>query len=344
MNYQNEISEIDDENTVNSFMNSLKYENYKFDKLTLFSSLGYDVHTVNSDNYETRKSREEASVFLGMNYNITGYLLFYASIRQELIDEKIAPFTPALGGKLRLSRNEPLFIKINISRNFHAPTLNDLYWLPGGNPDLKFEKGFTAEAGFTAEKKTGNWNISADLTGFYSNIDDWIMWQPDSVYNYWTPVNLKNVVSKGLEAGIKLEGNWNKICLNYSLDYSFTQARNKKGFSGDDLSVDKQLMYVPVHAANQNIRLNFNQFTLDYVMNFTGERYTASDNSRYLPSFTIHDLSISKNLNFGKSALMLRFDINNIFDKSYHVIAWQPMPGRYFNFSLKYSFLRKNTL
>lgn len=341
MNYQNKISEIDDGNSVNSFTNTMKYENYKFDKLTFTSSLAYNVHTVNSDNYEARKERNEASIFLGLNYNVTHFLLLNTSVRQELIDDKLAPFTPSLGGKLRLSRSEPWFFKVNIARNFHAPTLNDLYWLPGGNPNLKFEKGFTAEAGSSIEKKIGRWDVSAELTGFISDIDNWIMWQPDSVYSFWTPVNLKHVVSKGLETGIKLTTFWNTINLNYSYNYSFTQVQNKKGISNDDLSIDKQLVYVPVHAANQNIRLVYRHFMLNYALTFTGERYTASDNSRYLPSFTTHDLNLSKTVFFGKSSLMFRFDIQNIFDKSYQAIAWQPMPGRSFNFSMKYSFVKK---
>jgi len=340
MNYQNIISEIDDENFVNSWSNMVNYENFKLNRITISSNLSYDFHTVNSENYDDKKSRNEAAFFLGFNYALNPGLLLNVSVRQEMMDGKLAPFMPALGGKLRITRNIPVFLKANVARNFHAPTLNDLYWMPGGNPDLKFEKGFTAETGLLVEKHRGNWKLDADLTCFYSDIDDWIMWQPDSIYSYWTPVNLKNVISQGFETGLKLDAVFNKLNLNYSLNYSFTKARNKKGISGDDLSVGKQLVYVPIHAANQNIRLTFRHFTLNYTLAFTGQRYTSSDNSSYLPSFTIHDLSVSKTFLFGKSSLIFKIDVSNIFNKSYQVIAWQPMPGRYLSFALKYSFLK----
>lgn len=339
MNYQNIISEIDDENFVNSWSNIVKYENLKLDRLTISSSLNYNFHTVNSGNYDDKKSRTEAAFFVGVNYVLNSRLLLNGSVRQEMIDGNLSPFMPALGGKFRITRNNPVFLKANVARNFHAPTLNDLYWMPGGNPDLKFEKGFTAETGLLVEKQTGHWKLDADLTCFYSDIDDWIIWQPDSIYSYWTPVNLKNVISQGFETGLKLSAVFNKLNLNYSLNYSFTKARNKKGISGDDLSVGKQLVYVPEHAANQNIRLTFRHFTLNYTLAFTGERYTSSDNSSYLPSFTIHDMSVSKTLPFGKSSLIFKIDVSNIFNKSYQVIAWQSMPGRHFSFALKYSFL-----
>ena len=37
--------------------------------------------------------------------------------------------------------------KASVSRNYRFPTLNDLYFLPGGNPGLNSEKGVAYEAG-----------------------------------------------------------------------------------------------------------------------------------------------------------------------------------------------------
>lgn len=340
MYYRNIISEIDDENTVKSWLNAIKYENYKFNRLSVSSGINYNFHAVNSENYEDGKFRKEASAFLGLNYQLNSWIFLNGSARQEVIDEKIAPVAAALGVKAGLTKLAPVYLKANISRNFHAPTLNDLFWMPGGNPDLKFEKGLNSELGFSFAKDIEKLTISSEITGFYANIDDWIMWQPDSIFSYWTPVNLKNVVSKGIEAGLKLELTINQLRLNYSLNYSFTQARNQKAVSASDLSVGKQLIYVPAHAANQNIRFIFRQFTLNYTCAFTGKLFTSSDNSRYLPSFALHDFSVSKALIFRKSTLTLKLDVNNLFDKSYQVIAWQPMPGRYFSFTLKFSYLK----
>ena len=39
--------------------------------------------------------------------------------------------------------------RVNFSRNFRAPTLNERYWQPGGNPDLEPEESYNIEAGIT---------------------------------------------------------------------------------------------------------------------------------------------------------------------------------------------------
>lgn len=45
--------------------------------------------------------------------------------------------------------------KASITRNYRFPTLNDLYFLPGGNPALNNESGFTYETGlsFSVDKR-----------------------------------------------------------------------------------------------------------------------------------------------------------------------------------------------
>ncbi|MCS2983587.1 TonB-dependent receptor [Bacteroides xylanisolvens] len=48
-------------------------------------------------------------------------------------------------------RKGNVMLKVSISRNYRFPTLNDLYFLPGGNPNLKNEQGFSYDAGVSFE-------------------------------------------------------------------------------------------------------------------------------------------------------------------------------------------------
>jgi iron complex outermembrane receptor protein len=77
---------------------------------------------------------------------------------------------------------------------------------------------------------------------------------------------------------------------------------------------------------------------MTYTLNFAGIRYTTSDNSRYLPGYFVDDLRFAKRLTWGKSHFDLQFSINNLTAQNYQVIAWQPMPGRNYRFSLSYKF------
>ncbi|MDZ7776138.1 MAG: TonB-dependent receptor [Bacteroidales bacterium] len=92
-------------------------------------------------------------------------------------------------------------MKGNVSRNYRLPTLNDLYWQPGGDPELLPERGFTLETGlkYLSQKRNG-WHGGAEITWFRNDISNWIAWQPDGIMSYWTPKNITEVLSQGIEA------------------------------------------------------------------------------------------------------------------------------------------------
>ncbi len=68
-------------------------------------------------------------------------------LRQEMFGETWAPVIPAFFIDGLLSRKGNVMLKASVSRNHKFPTLNDLYFLPGGNPDLKSEHGWSYDAG-----------------------------------------------------------------------------------------------------------------------------------------------------------------------------------------------------
>jgi len=338
LNYQNEISQIDDDNTVTSSVSSVNYNFHGIENLVLSANFAYDHHRAQSDNYSGIKYRNEAALSAGANYVLNNRVFFNLLIRQELIDGNPAPFTPSFGMSFNPIVACGFLLKANVARNFKAPSLNDLYWSPGGNPDLQNETGFSYEAGLMYSKVFSLVDFSAEATWFHNDIDNWIMWQPDSVFSYWTPSNLKNVLSKGLELSISVNGDIGKLEWNYSLQYAYTSAQNVEAVSDNDESVGEQLIYVPENAVNQIVRLEMWGAKINYVLNYTGIRYTASDNSRYLPAFTTQDILLSKSLSVKKNIFNLQFAVNNFMDTQYQVIAWQPMPGRNYSISIKYVF------
>ena len=87
-----------------------------------------------------------------------------------------------------------------MSRNFRFPTLNDLYFLPGGNPDLKKEHGISYDGGVSfAVGRGGSYSLHGEATWFDSYIDDWIVWLP-TFKGFWTPKkNIKEVHAYGVE-------------------------------------------------------------------------------------------------------------------------------------------------
>ncbi len=338
MNYRNKISGINSVNLIDGSLNNLKYEYQGIRNLLISASAGIDLYRARSDNFGGSHSRRQGTACLGLNYQATGRMHLNMMLREQIINGEWAPVAPALGMNYRLLEKEALNFTANIARNFHAPTLNDLYWTPGGNPDLGFEKGFSFDLGLKYDKQIGSYQFHAAITHFYADINNWIIWLPDSVFSYWTPANLKRVVSRGIESEAAVSANYGNWNWKYTLFYSYTSAKNQTRSGSADLSAGRQLIYVPENLLNQNLYVRCRGFSVSWHLNLTGRRYTASDNSRYLPAFSTQDLNVAKQVNLKKSIFELRLIVNNILNENYQVVAWHPMPGRSFTFSLKYIF------
>ncbi|MDE5809459.1 MAG: TonB-dependent receptor, partial [Muribaculaceae bacterium] len=120
-------------------------------------------------------------------------------VRQEMFGDKWAPVIPALFIDGLLSKNGNVMLKASVSRNHKFPTLNDLYFLPGGNPDLKSEHGWTYDAGASFDvswKSPFSVSMGGSATWFDSHIDDWIIWLP-TTKGFFSPRNVKKVHAYG---------------------------------------------------------------------------------------------------------------------------------------------------
>lgn len=84
-------------------------------------------------------------------------------LREDMFGTEWAPVIPAFFIDGVLSKKGNIVAKASISRNYRFPTLNDLYFLPGGNPDLKSEHGFTYDVGLSFS--VGKENVYA-LSGY----------------------------------------------------------------------------------------------------------------------------------------------------------------------------------
>jgi len=76
--------------------------------------------------------------------------------------------------------------------------------------------------------------------------------------------------------------------------------------------------------------MEINPFTVTIFHNFVGKRYTTTDNSQSLPSYVISSANVMAERSLFGVQLMLKAEINNIFNKSYETFEGYPMPGRIF--------------
>jgi len=133
------------------------------------------------------KGRIELSGYVSIRYRPTERLGLSIGLREEMFGSEWTPIIPAFFTDYLISKRGNLVAKASISRNYRFPSLNDLYFLPGGNPDLKKEHGFTYDAGLSfATGRDGVYTLRGEATWFDSYIDNWIVWLP-TAKGFWTP-------------------------------------------------------------------------------------------------------------------------------------------------------------
>ncbi len=305
----------------------------------LYIGFGVDVFNENAKSDSAYRKephwRYWQAAFASLKYVPDKWVSAQALIREDVIDGSFSPVQGLIGVEVKPTKW--FFIKGNVARNFRAPTLNDLYWVPGGNPDLKNESGFSWEASLGFRTKSKTVQFKAEGTYFQSEIDNWIIWLPEG--SIWTPQNKRAVSSKGVEGRLQTTLSVNKIQFKLNAAYTWVSSTVLKGATQTDASIGKQLIYIPQHQAKANISVHFSRLYLLYGHNYTGMRYTTSDNQRSLPDYQLSYLSLGYTFKFKKHSIGLNFTVDNLFNKSYQSIAWRPMPGRSYLINLNYQFL-----
>lgn len=325
-----EFTNIDARSGVVSFYNKYNFE-YNFSERDLLkASADFNYHKVKTLDHLLdegyNNSRAESGVSVSYHRKVSEQVAAFALARVE----NTGSFMPSFGVDYEPINN--MVLKINATRNYHRPTLNDLHWLPGGNPDLRPERGYTGD--LSVGYSTARSNI--EVVGFASLIDDWIIWQPGE-YRFWEASNMKQVFSRGVEVKFSTQYVISKWRFMLSGNFAYTRTSSQKPQQEGDESVGKQLIYIPIHKANVMLDVNYRGFYLNYGWSFTGERFTNSSNSATLhdlPAYDLHNATLGKSLR----GFDLEVKVENLFNKDYQAILWRAMPRRNYTILLKYTF------
>lgn len=258
-------------------------------------------------------------------------------LREELSGEKFAPLIPAFFVDGVISEKGNITLKGSVSENYRFPTLNDLYFLPGGNPDLKNEKGVSYDLGASFDiGKSESFALGGSVTWFDSYIRDWIIWLP-TVKGFFSPRNMKKVNAYGVEAKSDLSVRLGSVIAEVNASYSWTPSINRgKKISPADQSVGKQLPYVPRHSATLAGQVSWRSWSFLYKWTYYSERFTMSSNdytlTGRLPKYYMSNVTLEKRVSLKPADIQLKLAVNNLFDEDYLSVLSRPMPG--INFEL----------
>ncbi|MFZ0282248.1 MAG: TonB-dependent receptor plug domain-containing protein [Bacteroidales bacterium] len=291
-----------------------------------------ELNFINSNNYQGKRTRNMASVAVSAETDFTEWLTARLLARETLQDADFLNPDLSLGAEIRILPGKDYFIKANLSKNSKIPTLNDMYWTPGGNPDLKNESGFITEIGLAiSQKLSAPLTFRGEFTGFRNFINDMIQWYPGE-NSYWIAGNVKKITTAGIESEVHLIYSKARFRALADIVYTLTKARSLTGSNGDPGNY--QLIYVPASQFGSGIRVNWRTLFSSVKVNYTGRRYLTADNSQYLQGYALSDLKFGVMMNSKNTTYDLSVIVDNLFNVSYQDIAWYPMPGRAFSLSI----------
>lgn len=281
---------------------------------------------------------DRVDIYASFYHRIFSSFSATVNLRQGFVSNYKVPFTPSLGMSWMALSKESWVLNIsgNISRSYRVPTFNDRFWVPGGNPDLKPEKGMSYELAtrwsFCKEPLSGNIKLNV----FRMNIDDWILWKNGG--SFWYAENVQNVVSQGLEFMTDWKFDLFHLPVVTGLNYTFTSTQRVQSLNNSN-ALHRQMEYVPMHSANYVINTSLKKLSLGLDGTFTGEQFTDEDDKNILKPYFLLNANVSYQLKMSdKNTILLGGLIQNLLNTSYQSSWGYAMPGASYRISVTYQF------
>ncbi|MFM7767640.1 MAG: TonB-dependent receptor plug domain-containing protein [Bacteroidota bacterium] len=281
------------------------------------------------------RRRELFSIYSGIKFNHVEKLKAQLNFRKEMLYANAPSFTPQLGLEASIYKNVVILFS-SIGRNYHIPSMNDLYWVPGGNPDLLAEDAWNAELGLELKLPTFE-KTKIRINAFGSKTENWIRWQP-TTGGIYAPDNLRKVETKGGELLITHRQSFRKSIIDFTAEYSFVSSCLIETYHASEFHLlGNQLMYIPNHKATAGVFYKRGNTSVVINHSFTGSRYTDADNTQWLDGYVLADLRLEHWLELNRSAVAITAGLFNLYNTEYQIMPYRPTPGRWFTVGLKFT-------
>jgi iron complex outermembrane receptor protein len=283
------------------------------------------------DNYITDKRYQQPSI-LGTIQSTWFNQKFETqlNVRKQWYNEKSLPLVPSFGFNWKWRKC--FSINGNLATGFRMPTMNDLYWKPGGNEQLKPEESKSIEIGASVKHK----EFSFRLNIYYKLCTNQITWIANSS-GFWQAENIQNAEVKGAELFWQWEKKWKNWNFILKGQHDYCVALNK---STVDLNVyNKQMMYVPKIKHLFQFAIKYRQIALEYIHQYVGQRFYTNDNTAALSDYQIGNIFLQKSIDLKHSnGINLHIGVQNCWNQNYQNILNWPMPKRQLQLTFTYNF------
>lgn len=308
--------------------------NQSIGKLDLESGLQYILANAEAKEYRQVRLQEQKGLYQRLTFHFTPTLknTFLARIHQ--VDDH----DPLWAMRAEVTKEFLYNWRVSgaISRDFRVPTLNDLYWIPGGNPNLKTEFSWGQELNIYKYHDEGQYSVGANL--YNRMVDNWIQWAQQEGNLFWSAGNVTRVWSRGIEFFGTLSFPTTTGALAIDVRYHYTKSTYEEAIVNPAIEKGRQLWYTPVHLANLQLSWETGNLLFRYTHRYVSETEGVNaDLAAYqLGDFHLIWRKLQKEANF-----RCFLEINNLWNTTYRVIERRPMPGRHLRIGIQTDFLLK---
>ena len=305
---------VDDSSTTNDTHDKLRLffqyrQDWRMDKwFALQTGIDATVDHVQSSKIGSQNRTVPSVHANGGIYFAKGTFSIHPSVQLRYVSDTNA-FSPNASIGMIYAPDSKQRLQATVSYAQQIPTFSQLYWPLEwgyrGNPDLKTEKGFNGDIGYTLETEKVRYEGSI----FARDVNDAIVGDPNDNY---IPYNIAHAFYVGTEQSVTWDpSDFFSFSVSYQYNRSFDLSNNHT-FSDD----------IPVSAVRAH--------TLKTSLDFTQGPWNIIVFGKYLGSSQVADavLLVDLTTNMAISETVSTYvAIDNLLNVAYELYAGYPMPG-----------------
>jgi outer membrane cobalamin receptor len=233
--------------------------------------------------------------------------------------------SPHLALSLSFDKYVNANVTVNYAESFRLPPIDALFWsndvFAVGNPDLQPERARSRDVQLSVALQ-GSVIVTVQVRRFVNDVDGMIFWRQRFDGKY-TPVNLARARINGTEASLAVSTSDQKLSAQYhrttQTPINLSRAENYYG---------QVIPFQPDHADRVNLTFRLWGCKFAYTYAHTGARFIREANTKSLPAYHLHDLSLVYQVNLFGAHEVFALAVYNATDVRYEILERVPMPGR----------------
>jgi iron complex outermembrane receptor protein len=321
---------IDSNANIDSHLERLVIQNSaefkgKIDKALLFYTQWTSVYAqAKTDNYTGLKTQWYGS----QNSSLKFYrkrLRAQAGFRSLTSTGQTVFLFPYASAQFKFKRKIRLYFASE--KAGRLPTLNELYWEPGGKPDLKPMTSWKHELGLVFQYK----KFRFEQVAYQTDVENNIQWLPQN--GIFAVYQSDALFVSGTETHLQYERRFARLNVVTNLTYNNTQSKSGGSPANSIVGATsrRQVAFVPIHTGAFSLTVSSKNFFALYMYSLTSKRNVNAQDD--LDGYYLHDIS----LGYRYKQMIVMAKARNISGLEYYVLPYRPMPGRNFAFTTNYT-------